>query len=243
MKDLSWLLGAPVAHRGFHSPGIPENSMAAFDAAIRNGFAIELDVHMTKDGVLVVFHDDSMVRMTSCNKYIEDCTFAEIRELMLDSTNERIPALADVLDSVNGRAGLLIEIKQHPRTGIVEEILSRMLDRYCGKFAVVSFDPWIVRWFLINRPSYIRGQISGGLKGKKLPVLQRFLLKNLVVTFLCRPDFIAYEYQYLNSWIRFFAGFFRIPVIVWTVRDPETAKKCRDAGLNSIFEGFYCKKI
>ena len=100
-----------------------------------------------------------------------------------------------------------------------------------------------MRWFLKNRPSYIRGQISGGLKGKNLPVLQRFFLKNLFVTFMSRPDFIAYEYPYLNSWIRFFAGIFRIPIILWTVRDPDTAKKFREQGRNSIFEGFDCKKI
>jgi len=243
MKDLSWLLAIPVAHRGFHGPGVPENSCAAFHAAIRNGYTIELDIHATKDDVLVVFHDDNLVRMTSYNKTIEDCTFTEIRDLVLDSTDEKIPALAEVLDSVNGRVGLLIEIKHHPCTRKIEELLCHQLDKYSGKFAVASFDPRILAWFYRKHPSYIRGQISGGLKGKKLPVLQRFLLKNLVVTLISRPDFIAYEYRYLNPWIRFFAGIFRLPVLVWTVRDPETAKKFRDAGQNSIFEGFDSKKI
>jgi glycerophosphoryl diester phosphodiesterase len=239
MKDLSWLLETPVAHRGYHGQGVPENSMAAFGAAIQNRYTIELDVHATKDDVLVVFHDDNLVRMTSYDKIIEDCTFEEIRDLVLDSTAEKIPALAEVLDAVNGRAGLLIEIKQHPRIGHVEELICRLLDTYQGKFAVVSFDPRILGWFLINRPLYIRGQISGGLKGKKHPVLQRFLKKNLVVTIISRPDFIAYEYRYLNPWIRFFAGIFGLPVLVWTVRDPETAKQCRDKGYGLIFEGFH----
>jgi glycerophosphoryl diester phosphodiesterase len=242
MKDLSWLLATPIAHRGYHGPGIPENSMAAFGAATRDGYTIELDVHATMDDVLVVFHDDNLVRMTGYNKTPEDCTFAEIRDLVLDSTAEKIPALAEVLDAVNGRAGLLIEIKQHPRIGQVEELICRQLDPYPGKFAVASFDPRILAWFYHNRPSYIRGQISGGLKGKKLPVLQRFLLKNLVVTLISRPDFIAYEYRYLNPWIRFFAGIFRLPVLVWTVRDPETAKQCREAGHGLIFEGFQATK-
>jgi glycerophosphoryl diester phosphodiesterase len=242
MKDLSWLRATPVAHRGYHGTGVPENSCAAFHAAIQNGYTIELDVHATKDDVLVVFHDDNLVRMTSYNKTLEDCTFGEIRDLVLDSTNQKIPALAEVLDSVNGRVGLLIEIKHHPRSGKVEELLCHQLDKYPGKFAVVSFDPRILGWFLINRPSYIRGQISGGLKGKKLPVLQRFILKNLVVALISRPDFIAYEYRYLNPWIRFFAGIFRLPVLVWTVRDPETARHCRDAGHAIIFEGFHATR-
>jgi glycerophosphoryl diester phosphodiesterase len=243
MKDLSWLLATPVSHRGYHGPGTPENSMAAFDAAVRNGYTIELDVHATKDDVLVVFHDDNLIRMTSYNKTIEDCTFAEIRNLVLDATNQKIPALAEVLDSVNSQVGLLIEIKHHPRIGKVEELLCHLLDRYPGKFAVVSFDPRILAWFYRNRASYTRGQISGGLKGKKLPVLQRFLLRNLVVALISRPDFIAYEYRYLNPWILFFAGIFQLPVLVWTVRDPETAKKFRETGQNSIFEGFDPKKI
>jgi glycerophosphoryl diester phosphodiesterase len=243
MKDLSWLLDTPVAHRGFHGPGIPENSYAAFHEAIRNGFTIELDVHFTKDNVPVVFHDDNLLRLTSYDKPVEDCTYAEIRNLVLDGTNERIPALADVLGFVHGRVGLLIEIKQHPRTGMPEEILARTLDRYCGKFAVASFDPQILQWFFHNRPSWIRGQISGGLTGKNVPGLQRFLVKNLFVIVISRPDFIAYEYRYLNFWIRSIADFFRLPVLVWTIRDPAAAKKIQGSGLNSIFEGFNHRTI
>jgi glycerophosphoryl diester phosphodiesterase len=243
VKDISWLLDLPVAHRGFHAPGIPENSCAAFREAIRNGFTIELDVHLTKDNVPVVFHDDNLFRLTSYDKLIEECTYAEIRNLVLDGTNERIPALADVLGYVNGKVGLLIEIKRHPRTGMLEEIVARTLDRYSGKFAVASFDPQILRWFYRNRPSWIRGQISGGLKGKNLPVLHRFLVKNLLVIVISRPDFIAYEYRYLNFWIRGIADLFRLPLLVWTVRDPAAAKKIQDEGLNCIFEGFNCRTI
>jgi glycerophosphoryl diester phosphodiesterase len=197
---------------------------------------------MTKDGVPVVFHDDNLVRLTSVDKIIEDCTSAEIRELFLEKTRERIPEFVDVLDHVNGRVGLLIEIKQHSRIGSVEGILTRNLDQYPGKFAVASFDPRIVRWFYQNRPAWIRGQISGGLKGKKLPFLHRFLLKNLFVILYSRPDFIAYEYRYLNTWIRYFAGVLRIPILVWTVRDPKTAELLRGMEHNIVFEKFRWKK-
>ena len=243
MKDLNWLLTNPVAHRGYHSPGVPENSLAAFYAALREGYNIELDVHATQDDVLVVFHDDNLLRMTGYDKRIGDCTFAEIRTLVLNETDQKIPTFSEVLDSVNGRSGLLIEIKRHRRIGKTEELLCRQLDRYPGKFAVASFDPWILVWFYRNRPSYIRGQISGGLNGVKLPVLQRFFLKNLVITLISRPDFIVYEYRYLNAWIRLFTSIFRLPVLVWTVRDPSTAAKCRQAGQNCVFEGFDAKRI
>jgi glycerophosphoryl diester phosphodiesterase len=243
MKDMRWLLTIPVAHRGYHSPGIPENSIAAFHEALKNGLNIEMDVHMTKDDVLVVFHDDNLFRLTSYDKIIEDCTGDEIKNLVLDKTNERIPAFSEVLDHVHGRAGLFIEVKTHPDIGRVEALLAHCLDAYTGKFAVLSFDPRVLQWFYRNRPHYIRGQISGGLKVKKLPLLQRFLLKNLFVNLLSRPDFVAYEYQYLNAWIRLFTKISRVPVIAWTIRDPAAAKKLRETGQNFIFEGFDCKNL
>ncbi len=176
--------------------------------------------------------------MTGYHKTIEDCTFAEIRDLVLDATDQTIPAFTGVLESVHGRVGLLIDIKQHSCIGRVEELLCHQLDQYPGKFAIASFDPRILGWFEINRPSYIRGQIAGGLKGTNLSVLQRVLVKNLLVTLISRPDFVAYEHRYLNRWIRFFTRMIRLPVLVWTIRDPQTAKKCRQTGQNYIFEGF-----
>lgn len=242
MKDMRWLLTVPVAHRGYHSPGVPENSIAAFRAALENGWNMEMDVHRTRDDVLVVFHDDNLSRMTSYDKNIGDCTFAEIRELVLDRTGERIPALAEVLEYVHGREGLFIEVKTHPDIGWTEELLARLLDTYTGAFAVLSFDPRVLFWYCQNRPHYIRGQISGGLKGKDLPLLQRFFVKNLLVSFMNRPDFIAYESRYLSAWIRFLAWILQVPVVVWTIRDPVAAARAGEAGHNIIFEGFPYKK-
>jgi len=238
MKDLTWLLTVPVAHRGYHAPGIPENSIAAFHEALQNGFTIELDVHATRDDVLVVFHDKTLSRMTPCNKKVTDCSFFEIQDLKLQKTDQRIPTVPEVLDFVHGQVGLIVEIKPHPNPGTVEELLSRELDRYSGTFAVVSFDPWILRWFYKNRPSYLRGQISGRLRGKKLSVFQRFFHKNLFFNLISRPDFVAYEYTGLNPWIEFLAGIFRLPLLLWTIRDPETLRKARRPGRNGIFEGF-----
>jgi glycerophosphoryl diester phosphodiesterase len=242
MNDLNWLLDTPIAHRGYHSPGIPENSMAAFREAVRNGYSIELDIHKTKDDMLVVFHDDNLVRQTSYDKIIEDCAYPEIQTLVLDNTHERIPLFSEVLDYVHGQAGLLIEIKTHRGIGRAEELVCRMLDRYAGKFAIVSFDPRILRWFFKNRPEYIRGQISGGLKGKKLPFFRRFFMRYLVVNLISRPDFICFEYTYLNAWTELVARISRAPLLVWPIRDQDTAGKVREHGWNSIFEGFHYRK-
>lgn len=238
MKDINWLLNIPIAHRGYHSLDIPENSITAFKEAIKKGFNIELDVHKTKDDVLIVFHDNNLFRLTSFDKIIEDCTYSEIQKLVLNKSNEIIPTFTNVLDCVNGQVGLLIEIKTHLNVGRLEELISQNLDNYKGNFAVQSFDPQIIKWFYKNRPSYIRGQLSGGFKGEKISFLERFLRKNLIVNLISRPDFVSYDYVYVNFWIKFLSAIFQIPIIVWTVRDSNTARKVRGTARNIIFEGF-----
>lgn len=238
MKDINWLLNIPIAHRGYHSSDIPENSVAAFSEAIKHEFNIELDVHKTKDDVLIIFHDNNLFRLTSFNKIVEDCTYSEIQKLVLNKSNERIPTFKNVLDYVNGQVGLLIEIKAHPNVGKLEEMISQNLDTYKGNFAVQSFDPLIVRWFYKNRPLYIRGQLSSGLKGEKISSLKKFLLQSLIVNLISRPDFVSYDYIYLNVWIKFVSIIFQIPIIAWTVHDVVTARKVRRTAKNIIFEGF-----
>jgi len=238
MKNINWLLSVPIAHRGYHSLNIPENSIAAFNEAIKDGFNIELDIRKTKDDVLIVFHDNNLFRLTSFDKSVEDCSYSEIQKLVLNGSSERIPVFTDVLDYVNGQVGLLIEIKEHSNVGRVEELISQNLDTYKGNFAVQSFDPKIVRWFCKNRSSYIRGQLFCGLTGVKLSFLKQFLLQFLIVNLISGPDFISYNYIYLNCWIKFVSVIFRIPIIAWTVRDADTVRKVRQTAQNVIFEGF-----
>ena len=72
-----WLFKVPVAHRGLHDDELPENSMPAFAAAIEHGFNIEIDVHLSSDGHLVVFHDDNLKRVCGIDKKVKDCTVEE----------------------------------------------------------------------------------------------------------------------------------------------------------------------
>jgi glycerophosphoryl diester phosphodiesterase len=243
MKDISWLLNTPIAHRGCHSSDIPENSIEAFSEAIKQGLNIELDVHKTKDDILVVFHDSNLFRLTSLDKIVEDCTYSEIQKLVLNKSNERIPTLKNVLDYVNGQVGLLIEIKQHPDIGKLEELISQSLDTYKGNFAVQSFDPLILKWFYKNRSWYIRGQLSSGLKGEKISFLKKFLLQNLIVNLISKPDFISYNYVYLNLWIKLISIISRVPIIVWTVNDAVTARRVRRMAKNIIFEDFNIEAV
>ena len=113
MKDIEILIKKPFAHRGYFNKedGIPENSIPAFERAVKSGFGIELDVHILKDGAIVVFHDDSLNRMTGVNKNLKDLTYDEIKDLKLNGTSFGIPLFIDVLKIVDGKVPILIELK------------------------------------------------------------------------------------------------------------------------------------
>lgn len=143
MKDLRFLTQNLIAHRGFfdHEQAIPENSFLAFMRAMEYHFIIELDVHLLKDSQIVVFHDDNLKRMTGLDKEIKNCTYEEIRKLKLLRTNEKIPLLKKVLNLVEGKVPLLIELKYDVKTGLLEKELMQVLSQYKGKYAVQSFRP------------------------------------------------------------------------------------------------------
>ena len=112
--ELSFLKNIPVAHRGLHNETLPENGMGAFRAAMREGYTIETDVRLSKDGEIMVFHDDHLFRMTGANLAVADCTAEELSRLKLGESNERIPLFSEFLSTVDGQVPLLIEIKNMP---------------------------------------------------------------------------------------------------------------------------------
>ncbi len=139
-----WLFFAPTAHRGLHhGKDIPENSLTAFYLAIKNNYPIELDVHLTKDKKLVVFHDDNLFRVTGKNADIRDSMYDDIKDLKLYDSDETIPLFSEVLKLVDGKVPLLIEIKQQKQKGIEKAVLDE-LKNYSGEFAIQSFDPFVL---------------------------------------------------------------------------------------------------
>ena len=99
------------AHRGLHKEGVPENSLAAFEDACRAGFGIELDVQLSHDGEVMVFHDYTLIRMTGCDKKLCELDAKELMTLTLAGTDQTIPTLKQVLALVDGRVPLLVELK------------------------------------------------------------------------------------------------------------------------------------
>ena len=150
MTDISWLTARPIAHRGFHDLNNKrwENTLSAFSAAIERGYAIECDVHLSADGVPIVIHDDDLRRLTGTEGFVWQRTAAEMAQLRIGGTGDHPPTLKEMLDLVDGRVPLVVEIKGVPGhdAGLVKAV-GRLLKRYDGQVAIMSFDHWLIREF------------------------------------------------------------------------------------------------
>jgi glycerophosphoryl diester phosphodiesterase len=234
-----WLTGTPVAHRGLHGPGVPENSLAAFEAAIGAGFAIELDLQLSADGVAMAFHDDGLRRLTGRPGAFAAQTAAALGAMTLLGTAETIPSLAETLALVAGRTPLLIELKTLGQpVGPLEAATWRELEAYDGPFAVQSFEPGSVAWFRRHAPRVCRGQISGLYQEDRegQGAWRCFLLRNLLLSAPGRPDFIAYDVNGLGRLPVRLARLCGLPLLTWTVRTAEQLAQARALADNVIFE-------
>lgn len=252
-QEKTWLTEFQYAHRGLHDDAVPENSLPAFQSAVDAGFAIELDVQLSKDGQVMVFHDRDLERMTGVTGRLRDRTYRELRNLRLKGTGQKIPTLAEALTVVGGKVPLLIEIKNHGMAGELERKLYRILFDYEGKYAIQSFSPFSVRWFRRNAPHIYRGQLACNFwKCNEFTVsrIKRFLIANLLfivqklgVNFICKPNFISYELHKVNS--RLIRRLRRkgAPIFAWTVRNHEQYDDAKQYTDSVIFEGFRPKDI
>lgn len=239
MEDIfkSWLVETPIAHRGLHDKTNPENSLGAFEKAVESGYAIELDVQLLSDDTAVVFHDDSLSRMTGNDGYIKFLTKEDLKVLKLSGTKEHIPTLEEVLKLVDGRTPLLIEIKNQFKVGKLEQKVIDLLKNYKGEFAVQSFNPYSLKYFKHHAPSILRGQLSGYFKGEKLSFLKKFVLKRMAFNkSVSEPNFISYDASTLPN--RFVRKFKTLPLLAWTVRSKEEYMKVIKHCDNIIFENF-----
>lgn len=231
------------AHRGLHGPGAPENSMAAFRAALDGGFGVELDVHLLKDGNLAVMHDSLLNRTTGRAGRLEDLTIGELKDYSLEGTAETIPEFGEVLDLFGGKAPLIIELKSADGNhAALTEAACKLLEGYPGPFCMESFDPKCVAWLRKNRPDIIRGQLAENFFRSRndLPDHLKFLATNLLFNFLTVPDFIAYKFADRNTTPStvLCRKLWRAQGVSWTLRTREEYDTAVSEGWLPIFEGF-----
>lgn len=241
-QQCSDFCGLMFAHRGlWFGEEIPENSIAAFQRAVNRGFAIELDVQLTKDNEAVIFHDNSLRRMCGTDGRIRDLTREQLRALRLNGSAEAIPSLSEVLTLVSGRVPLLIELKSHHTDTKICSVVTDLLQNYSGKYCIESFSPFVLHWYKKNRPDVVRGQLScrfDPVEDPPRPLL--FLSEHLMFNWYGRPDFIAYEYDRGSRLLvlKFLRKCFGTPAFAWTIHSESALMKSRKYFDSVIFDRF-----
>ena len=235
-----FLFGRPFAHRGLHDEYRPENSMAAFEAAVRAGYPIELDVRVSADGQAIVFHDAKLRRMTDANGLVEEANAEALKKFCLGGSQEGIPGLSDVLDMISGRVPVIVEIKTClSQVGLVEEAALPILRRYDGPFAVTAFDARTLAWFRKRQPEWPRGHNVGSrYLAPYEPWWRRLAWEFLYDVDDAQPDFVVYDRRDLPHWATTRMRTTGMPVLAYTIWDIGEMLRLAPHADNVIFEGF-----
>ncbi len=230
------------AHRGLYSEDqrVPENSLPAFRAAVEAGYGVELDVQLTRDKQVVVFHDDTLKRACGTEARIDAFSYAELTERMrLFGTEQTIPLFSEVLAVLDGRVPVIVELKSGgDRFGLCERTLA-LLRLYAGPFCIESFDPYIVRWFYQNAPDILRGQLSEQMRHSRsvLGLWKSFLMSRLFSNFAARAQFIAYRVG-PKPWTVRLCERMGAMRVVWTARPSDSEAALETAYDAIIFEHY-----
>lgn len=231
--------GVNFAHRGLHTRDktVPENSLEAFRLAARQGYGIELDVQLTRDGHVVVFHDDTLTRVCGVDSRVDELTYGELCKLRLCGTEHGIPLLSEVLAVIRGRGPIIVELKPGKRNKELCKKTYEILSAYRGEVCIESFHPLIVTWFRFHAPEFIRGQLAMPAKGyKNQSKVMAFILSNTLMNFLARPHFIAYDIAKRTLGVKV-AQFLGAMKVCWTSHEPRNEK-----GMDGVIFEFYKPK-
>ena len=243
-RAVDFLTARPIAHRGLHdfSKGVVENTASAFAAAIVGGYAIECDLQLTKDGEAVVFHDEHLERLTEGHGMVKDLTAAEVKQLVIRNSTDKVQTLAELLAQVKGQVPLVIELKSHwdGDERLAERAIALLRD-YAGPCCLMSFDPDAIAAVRRLSPETVRGIVAERVDGSYyafLPLAKQMELRTFSHLARTRPDFVSFYYEQL-PWAPITAlRASGMPVITWTIRSPQqavTAMRCSD---QITFEGF-----
>lgn len=242
-RDRELLSGLYIAHRGLHDlrEQTPENSLAAFQSAIDEGYAIEIDIHLTADGQVVVFHDDELQRMCGVSGRVEDKTLAEIKALRLADTEQQVPTLRECLALVDGQVPLLIEFKCRS-VGLCNRLCTAadaILHEYRGAYCIQSFFPFVLWWYRRHRRDVCRGQLASAFRGEEF---HKRLLGCLIFNVLARPDFVSYDHNYAEHPCRRLCSRLGAYPVGWTFQHQAELDRHTEHFDTYIFEGFIPKR-
>ena len=226
-------------HRGLHSKEIPENSLAAFEKACEAGYGIELDVQLSRDGTVMVFHDYTLVRMTGCDKKLCELDAEELSSLFLADSDQTIPTFSQVLSLVDGRVPLLIELKgEDLNTALCEKVAAQLKD-YKGEYCLESFNPLLIGNMKKYLPRAYRGLLYTNVcRDKKKKSALNIALTSMALNVVAKPHFIAYNKLDRDSLpVRIATRLCGAQSFVWTVKSREELDSAKALGEWVIFEG------
>ena len=248
MPDISWLTARPIAHRGFHDAraGRIENSPSAVKAAIERGFPVEVDVQELADGDALVFHDETLDRLTFETGTVIGKRFDELSNVPMRGTDDKLWRLDDLLELVNGQVGICIEIKSLFRKDSQRDFVTRIarrLQHYPGPAVVKTFDPDMLGVLRETAPDLPRGIVAEAARDLKhwghATRIERFVIRHILHAPRTRPHFISYNVHDLPAFgPSILKRWFGLPIIAWTVRTKEDRQRAALFADQMVFEGF-----
>jgi len=243
LREFDWLVARPIAHRGLHNKmTIIENTEGAFAAALRGDYAIECDVQLSADGEAMVFHDDELDRLTEAKGQVNALTAKELRRVKLKLTTDRMQTLAELLEQVDGRSSLVIELKSlWDENDALAKRAIEVLKGYDGPCCLMSFDPGLVACLRELSPHTVRGIVADRTTHpyyNALPLAKRYAMRTFGHLAQTQPHFVSYNWRELPfepvTEIRKLGH----PVITWTVRSGEEASQALRYSDQITFEGY-----
>jgi glycerophosphoryl diester phosphodiesterase len=240
-------LRLPVAHRALHdrAAGRPENSRDAVRAAVAAGYAIEIDVQLSSDGQAMVFHDDSLDRLTAETGPLRARTAADLGAIRLTDAADGIPTLPEILALVAGRVPLLVEVKDQTGdlsagVGPLERAVAAALVGYTGPVALMSFNPHSVAALADLAPAVPRGLTTmtfdpeeWGLTGARAAELSAIPDYNRV-----GASFVSHHWRDLADPRIADLAAQGAGILCWTIRSPDAEATARKVAHNVTFEGY-----
>ena len=202
-------------------PQKPENSLAAFQAAAENNYAIECDLQISADGVPVVFHDDTLDRLTGDIGPVRSRPAAELAKIEILNSGETIPTLSDLLNRIAGAVPLVIELKSiaGANAGFAQAVADD-LRGYSGPVAVMSFDTELTAAMMAAAPGLLVGLVAEGSLATTIRHLTAIIRHGF--------HFVSYSLIDLPTPAPLIARWILgLPLICWTVRTPQDARKAK----------------
>ena len=237
---MNWIKSNLITHRGLHNESVPENTLEAFQNAVKHGYDIELDIQLTKDNKIIVAHDNNLQRLCGVKKRIDQLDYKELSSYKIGSSNSSIPLLSTVLDSLPNTTNLMIELKTGRKNKILVSLFLDMISKHSFTYVVQSFDPRIIHLFKKKAPHLSRGYI---VKNRQVKcILLNRIIKLLPIHSWIKPDFYVYKFEDLPNKYMDKMKKKGYPILSYTAKSQQDLDFVRDRYDNAVFEGFAPKK-